>query len=181
MILSVKDALSDFGKRYVTAFQQKHECDPADRELTDWPSECVIERNQDAVLWRPVERQELVDLSNIEHAMDLGIHSDIHEFFGSFYSGDMTAEYEGEELSLIQVWNDDDFKRLQENIIGHLVTQKRLRLKPTIFIAGIDSEDHVISVCNLTGKVVKERLGTNQRQVLAGSLVEFIEKLEPVV
>ncbi len=181
MILSVKDALNDFGKRYVAAFYQKNGCDPVDRELVDWPSECVQERNQDVVLWRPVKRDITADFSNIEKAMELELHPDIHEFFGSFFSGDMTASFENEELTLIQVWNDDDFGRLQENIIGHLLMQKRLNVKPTVFIAGIDSDIDVISVCNFSGDVILETLGTSNRRVLANSLVEFLEKLEPVV
>ncbi|MCE0493043.1 SecY-interacting protein [Vibrio salinus] len=181
MILSVKDALDDFGKRYTVAFNQKNGCDPVDRELTDWPSECVRERNQDVVLWQPVERDNVADFSNIEKAMEIDLHPDIHQFFGRFYSGDMTAAYEGEELTLIQVWNDDDFERLQENIIGHLVMQSRLKLPPTVFIAGIDSDIDVISVCNVSGEVILETLGTKKRRVLARSLVEFLMKLEPVV
>jgi len=181
MVLSVKSALNDFGHKYVIAFNQQNGCDPVDRELADWPSDCVVEQNQDAVLWKPVERETRGSFSNIEEAMDIALHSDIHEFFCSFFSGDIHARYEGEELTLIQVWNEDDFERLQENIIGHLVTQRRLKLKPTVFIAGIDSDLDVISICNLSGDVILERLGTSKRTVLASSLSQFIQKLEPIV
>jgi SecY interacting protein Syd len=181
MILSVKDTLNDFGKRYVTAFNTKNGCDPVDRELVDWPSECVLERNQDVVLWQPVKRKHDADFSNVEKAMEITLHPDICTFFGSFYSGDMDARFEGEELTLIQVWNEDDFARLQENMIGHLLMQRRLKVKPSVFIAGIDSDIDVISVCNTSGEVIKETLGTSKRQVLASSLAEFLTKLEPVV
>jgi hypothetical protein len=56
----------------------------------------------------------------------------------------------------------DDFRRVQENLIGHLVVQK-LKLSPTLFIATLESELEVISVCNLSGEVIKETLGTAKR------------------
>ncbi|MCE1557925.1 SecY-interacting protein Syd, partial [Enterobacter hormaechei] len=64
---------------------------------------------------------------------------------------------------------------------GHLVTQKRLKLSPTLFIATLDSELDVISVCNLSGEVIKETLGTRNRDVLAPSLADFLTQIEPLL
>lgn len=80
----------------------------------------------------------------------------------------------------MQVWSEDDFIRLQENLIGHLVTQRRLKLPPTQFIATLESEFDMISVCNLNGEVILETFGTTKRRVLAADTASFLSQLTAV-
>ena len=88
--------------------------------------------------------------------------------------------FEDIQLSLVQVWSEDDFIRLQENLIGHLVTQRRLKLPPTQFIATLESEFDMISVCNLSGEVILETFGTTKRRVLAADTASFLSQLTAV-
>ncbi len=93
----------------------------------------------------------------------------------------MHAQFGDIKLTLLQTWSEDDFRRVQENLIGHLVTQKRLKLPPTLFIATLEEELEVISVCNLSGEVCKETLGTRKRAHLASNLAEFLNQLKPLL
>lgn len=93
----------------------------------------------------------------------------------------MKATFRDITLNLVQVWNEDDFIRLQENLIGNLVTQKRLKLPPTLFIATLDSELEMISMCNLSGEIILEKFGSKERRVLSSNLTCFLEELTVIV
>ncbi|MTH45329.1 SecY-interacting protein [Intestinirhabdus alba] len=172
-------ALEAFTGRYCDAWHEKNSSWPLSAELYGVPSPCVISTTRDAVYWQPQPFAGVKNLGGVERALDIVIQPALHAFYTTQYAGDMQARFADETLTLLQTWSADDFRRVQENLIGHLVTQKRLKLSPTLFIATQEAELEVISLCNLSGEVVKETLGTPKRTVLAASLADFLSQINP--
>ncbi|XPE48374.1 SecY-interacting protein Syd [Shigella flexneri] len=70
---------------------------------------------------------------------------------------------------------------MQEKSDGHLVTQERLKLPPTLFIATLEEELEVISVCNLSAKCAKRRWEHVNGNGSASNLAEFLNQLKPLL
>lgn len=85
------------------------------------------------------------------------IQPTIHTFYTTQFAGDMHAQFGDIKLTLLQTRSEDDFRRVQENLIGHLVTQKRLKLPPTLFIATLEEELEVIRCVISPVKCAKRR------------------------
>lgn len=175
------DALKGFTQRYCEAWQQRHGTQPRSEDLYGVPSPCVMATEGESVLWQPQPFSLEPTLAAVERALDIVVQQPLQTYYTSQYAGDMPALFGERQLTLLQVWGPDDFQRVQENLIGHLATQKRLKLSPTLFIGTLDSELDVVSVCNLTGEVILETLGTRNRTTLSASVASFLTHLEPLV
>lgn len=174
-------ALRDFTTRYCDAWHEQHKSWPLSEELYGVPSPCIISTTNDAVYWQPQPFAGEQNVNAVERAFDIVIQPAIHTFYTTQFAGDMRAQFGELPLTLLQTWSADDFQRMQENLIGHLVTQKRLKLSPTLFIATLEDEFDVISVCNLSGEICKETLGTRNRTLLAPNLADFLIRLNPLL
>lgn len=180
MIEQTTQALNDFTRRYGELWQQQTGHAPASSDLYGIPSPCIVATHEDEVWWLPQHFTLPKNLSAVERALDIQLQPAVVAFFTAQFAGDMAGTYDGKALSLIQVWSEDDFTRVQENLIGHLVMKRRLKHSPTLFIATTESELDVVSVCNLSGEVIIEQLGTLKKQVIAPSLESFLNYLQPV-
>lgn len=173
-------ALQAFTRRYVALWQEVCGHEPADADLHGVPSPCIARSDEHAVYWLPQEFTPPETLAGVERALDISLHPAAHAFFTGQYAGDMAARFDDISCVLLQVWSAQDFIRMQENLIGHLLTQKRLRLPPTLFLATTASEMTLISLSNTSGQVVLEEFGTARRRELAPSLADFLRRLQPV-
>lgn len=178
---NVSTTLSSFTQRYIDQWQRQTRHPPASEALYGVPSPCIVKTCDDQVFWLPQPFVAEATLVNVERALEIQLHPDIHIFYTQQYAGDMVADLGDHRFTLLQVWSDDDFIRLQENLIGHLVTQKRLKLSPTLFLATTESEMTMASLCNVSGNVVLEQFGSGKRTLLAATLAHFLDALRPVL
>ncbi len=179
---TIKNALLNLFERHSEIWKAQKECLPLQPFDEQWLSACQVERVEDEMItWSPIVRDASINLHNIEEALDLTLHPSIHALFCSFYAGGIACLFEGHPIELIQAWNEDDFKLLQENMIAHFLMQKRLKKPASMFIASCSDETQVISILNDTGEVQLETLGKKQEAILAPNLLAFLAKLQPVV
>ncbi|ARJ42577.1 SecY-interacting protein [Pantoea alhagi] len=173
-------ALRDFTQQYCQRWQQDYGHLPASAGLYEVPSPCVTENRDEHVLWQPQPFSLEPHLAAVERALELQLQSSVVSYYTTQFAGDMQATFGQRPITLLQVWSETDFERVQENLIGHLVMKRRLKQTPTLFIATTSSDSEIISVCNLTGEVICEVLGTPRREKLAADLRTFLKALQPV-
>ena len=182
MSLPVKDTLIDFIDTYIAAYEeQKQEMvipfDP------DWDSPCYRESGSpgDWVNWAPVIRQDSHDFSELENALGIELNTQLKDFFSACWSDNLNARTERGNLQLLLPWNEEDFVRLQQNLVGHVLMKRRLGQDETFFFAVTDEEDFNLCIDAKTGEVVLEQVGLPPQEVLADDLSGFLKTLKPLV
>jgi SecY interacting protein Syd len=149
-----------------------------------WPSACYLSsdtNNDNLVEWRPVKRELAGHLDGLVTALDMQIHPDIVTFYSTYWSNNLNAKTAKGNLQLLQAWNQDDFERLQQNLIGHILMKRRLKQPETLFFALTDEDDFIITLDNQSGEVLLEQVGLLPKEVLAANLAAFIDSIEPSV
>ncbi|WP_394221859.1 SecY-interacting protein [Alteromonas gracilis] len=147
-----------------------------------WPSLCYEDTAQDGefVRWSPKRQSPPLSFTNVEEALSLTLNSDYCQYFTRYYSDNLKAMAPQGQCELLQVFNSEDFERLQQNLIGHLLMKQRLKQTPTLFFGLTDEDDFILSVINESGEVALEQVGREPSQILAPSLAAFVEQLTPV-
>lgn len=145
-----------------------------------WPSPCLVDPENVAedhwVKWQPISRQNdpSANLHHLGTALEVKIPEIIEHFYCAYYADHLAVNLDGRVMTLLQVWNEEDFVRLQENIIGHVLMKRRLKQPDTIFIGVTDDDEELISIIPSSGEVVFEYVGRTPHQIVANSLQEFI-------
>lgn len=148
-----------------------------------WPSPCLVDPDNVAkdhwVKWQPISRQTdpSANLHHLGTALEVKIPEIIEHFYCAYYADHLAVNLDGRVMTLLQVWNEEDFVRLQENIIGHVLMKRRLKQPDTIFIGVTDDDEELISIIPSSGEVVFEYVGRTPHQIVANSLQEFIRYL----
>ncbi|RUO25398.1 SecY-interacting protein [Aliidiomarina minuta] len=178
----VVKALTKLHERYQSAYEEQ-DLLPQTDYMEEWSGTCYQgEVKYGLIGWKPCKQEPEFDFSAIEKGLELSLHTDVAEFYGSFYAGDLHLSYAGEDFTLLQVIHPQDADRLQRNLIGHVLMQQRLKQEVTLFVGvGTSSEDLIISVDNKTGVVGLEYVGKEQHAKLANSLAELLANATPRV
>jgi SecY interacting protein Syd len=183
MLKNVHATLDRLLQRYIDDVRQATGELPRQAYDPAWPSRCQAGEPDETGLihWKPVKRDSVADFSGLERALEVEIHPDIKAFYASHWGSpmDFTASEGG--LTLIQIWNDDDFDRLVENILGHAMAKQRIKAPLTIFFACTDEGEHILSVENSTGRVVLEEPGSPPIREVSPSLAAFLDRLDPAI
>lgn len=152
---------------------------PVVEQDTDWPSPCEIGEvdSEGLIQWQPCKITDELGFENVEQAIGYSLHEDINTFFCHCYAEPIPASCDVGDLELLFAWSKDDFERLQQNIIGHLLMKKRLKQEPTIFFAITDEDDINLVIKNDTGEVWVEPVGCEPKTFIANNLAEFLGTL----
>lgn len=153
-----------------------------------WPSPCYqlsARERADAdegqpVPWQPVRqavRNPLFD--GLAQALETPIHPDIETFYGRYWSEHLPASSQEGGLSLLQLWNDEDYERLRGNLVGHALAKRKQRQPLTLFFGCTEPDEYVLSIDNESGRVLLEQPGRKPLRELAPSLADFIDRLTP--
>lgn len=176
----VTDALDDFVERYLVTAKKHPEMLAVEYD-NEWPSDCytTLGNTGDSVNWQPIKRSGLANFSDLQKALEMTIHQDIISYYSAYWSDNLNAETDKGYLQLLQPWNQGDFERLQQNLIGHILMKRRLKQPETFFIALTDEDDFIITLNNSSGEVMLEQVGLLPKEVLAPNLAVFIQSLQP--
>lgn len=175
---SVKNTLLDFTASYIENHQSIHQQLPTVESDKDWVSPCEQgQSNEQEVYWKPVKVEDKLSFDNVGEALGIKVHQDIEDYFTCVYSESIDAECEEGKLSLLLAWNKDDFERLQQNLIGHIMMKQKLKQNVSLFFAVTDEDDMIISIDNESGEVWVEQVGCVPHKKLANNLVEFLTSL----
>ncbi len=154
---------------------------------TDWLSPCLLfsevqltdVTNGEQMAWRPQLQPASSHLGDLAAALEIDIHPQLADLFCRYYSHDLPATTERGDLDILQAWNQDDFERLQKNLISHVLMKRRLKQPETLFFATTDQDDFIISVDVASGNVMLEQVGKVPTEVLANDIASFIKTLTP--
>lgn len=146
-----------------------------------WPSPAILVNSPEGNVsqWRPVIQSEDNSLQALNQGLDIEVNPQLEAYYTRYWSDNLNASALQGGLQLLFPWNEDDFVRLQENLIAHVLMKRRLGQRDTLFFAVTDEEDFVLSILNETGEVVLEQVGKEPKETLAADLSSFLASLKP--
>lgn len=180
---AVQRALANFYQRYQAAYHEAGQ--PLLTELIDdWPEAPIYtQRRADGwVEWAPQRRQQALDFSDLEHALEQPFPDSFRDYFNFGYSADVEVSWQQQPLLLLHMQCDQDSQRFLQNLAGHVLMKRRLKQPITLFLGlAADADDLLLTQDCVSGAMGLEWVGKPQHQMLTEDLASFIEQLTPRV
>lgn len=180
--MSVESALDQLIERYQRAYQEANT--PLVTEAHDeWQAPIYGERlDDDTITWQPIRQSSALQFTDLANALEQPFHDSISALYGRWFAADLAVTFADHPIILLQLHGPEDGERLQANLAGHVLMKRRLRQPITLFIGlAEESDDLLITINNETGAIGLEFVGQQQHEVLAPSLAEFLQQLQPRV
>ncbi len=148
----------------------------------EWRSPCERRQAGDHTYWQPTPQTEPVSFAGLENALECDIHPDIKAYYTSYWSGTLEGNTDEGPVSLIQLWNSDDFDRLISNLIGHALSKQRTRSPYSVFFANTDPDSELfLSIENETGIILLEEPGKKPLREVESDISTFLARVEPEI
>lgn len=176
--MELHDALAAFFTQHHAAWQGRTGHAPLTDKEGDSPAQLARD-DQGLAQWQAWRRPKAGSFDNVEQALELTLHPQLAQFYGPWFAGSLGFDSVFGEGELLQAWNQDDFAFLQENLIGHLMDQKRLNLPLTLFIGVVG--DELLVLDNETGAIWLAHPGQAPHRKVAGSLEQLLGNITPKV
>ena len=146
----------------------------------EWRSPSELHQDSDLTYWRPIRQQTPVSFEGLSHALELEVHAEIEAYYASYWSGTLEADSSEGRVSLIQLWNDEDFDRLIANLIGHAMVKQKSRQGFTVFFANTDPDTEIfLSIDNSSGAILLEEPGKPPLRRVEADIHTFLRRLKP--
>ena len=172
-------ALADLIERTLILTESRLLSSPFDPE---WRSACEVRQSNNETFWRPVGQSPKVDFSGLANTVEASIHPDVISYYCSYWSGTLEADSHQGRVSLIQLWNHNDFERLIENLVGHALNKIRAKCPYTVFFATTEPESELfLSIDNASGVVLLEEPGKTPIREVESDISTFLNHLEPKI
>ncbi|WP_028470818.1 SecY-interacting protein [Neptunomonas japonica] len=178
--MQISDALDSF----VNAWQAFHDNTPPTIAFdSEWPSLCYnasSPQEGELISWQPRKQTTACDVfTRLGEALETTIHPDIIAYYTYLWSDHLDATAPDGDLTLLQVWNEEDIERLRANLIGHAMVKVKKKLPLTLFFACTEPDDGMLSLLNDDGSIWLEYPGKKPVKKIAESLSEFLNQLTP--
>ncbi len=177
--MTIAKQLKQLHQSYAEKVQARTNKLPLIEHDPQWPSPCengVVDEHG-FIQYQAVARQPSANLNSLAKALEVEFPDALSEFYGSFFSGPIKSQLDDHHIELLQVWNEDDYDLLQQNITGHVLMKRKLKQADTVFIGLTEQDDLLITVLLETGQVCLEYVGKKPHYVLAESLEAFLGSL----